>query len=213
MNVSPAAGCYPSSVAEPSHPRLSRYLASLPQGVDSHPECTVRAATMHAALDLLDLEDAEGLPGPVREVVLDPPHRSRHIPEVHNLAFFTWLRDERFEGDEGYLTFTDAVFHRFYAMPLYRLAFMMGRPDQIASASTRIWGWIRSGTSLELVSRGEAHVDLRVRYPDQLFDALHARVLARGLAVAYRLAHSYEELSVTPGEQTPSELLLEVRWS
>ncbi len=200
-------------MGDTSHGELRAYLASLPQGVDSYPECTVRAATMIAALDLLDLDGTEGLPEPVRALVADPPHRSRHIPEVHNLAFFSWLRDERFEGDEGYLTFTDAVFHRFYAMPLYRVVFMVGRPDQVASASTRIWGWVRQGTRLEVTGRGDGHVWLRATSPPHLFDALHARVLARGLAIAYRLAHGYERLAVSLHEQTPTELSLKVAWS
>jgi len=199
-------------VSKPSHPQLARYLARLPQGLDSYPQCTVRAATMIAALDLLDLEGTRGLPEPVRALVEAPPHRSRHIPEAHNLAFFSWLRDERFEGEEGYLTFTDAVFHRFYAMPLYRVAFMMGRPDQVASASSRIWSWVRHGTRLEVTARGAQHVWLRVTTPPHLFDALHARVLCRGLAVAYRLTHGQQHLAVSSHEQTSTELRMKVTW-
>lgn len=199
-------------MGERLHPTLATYLAALPQGVDSYPGCTVRAGTLVSALDLLDLESTEGLPEPVRALVADPPSRSRHVPEVHNLAFFSWLRDERFEGDDGYLTFTDAVFRRFYAMPLYRVAFMMGRPGQVASASPRIWTWVRQGTRLEVVGRGERHVELRAVSPPHLFDALHARIFARGLQVAYRMAHGFERLSVTLGEQTPTAIPMTVDW-
>ena len=200
-------------MGERSRSQLGDYMASLPQGLDSYPECTVRAATLISALDLLDLDSTEGLPEPVRSLVADPPHRSRHIPEVHNLAFFSWLRDERFEGDEGYLTFTDAVFHRFYAMPLYRVAFMMGRPDQVASASSRIWGWVRQGTQLEVTGRGDGHVWLRASSPPHLFGPLHGRVLTRGLGIAYRLAHDYEGLEVSLIERTPTEIRMKVEWT
>jgi hypothetical protein len=200
------------TVPDPTHPALARYLASLPQGVDSYPECTVRAATLIAALDLLELEGTEGLPEPVRALIEGPPHRSQHVREVHNLLFFSWLRDARFDGDEAFLSFTDAAFRRFYARPLYRVAFMMGRPDQVASASRRIWAWVRRGTRLEVTGRGHQHVWLRITSPPHLFDALHARVLARGLAVAYRSAHGLDSLTVTPHGQTPTELRLKVGW-
>ncbi len=200
-------------VPDSSHPELATYLASLPQGLDSHPECTVRSATMRTAIDLLDLESTEGLPEPVAALVADPPHRSHHIPEAHNLCFFSWLRDERFDGEEGYLTFTDAVFHRFYAMPLYRVAFMMGRPEQVAASSSRIWSFVRKGTHLEVMRRAEEVAWLRVSYPPYLFDALHGRVLARGLAIAYRMAHGLEDLWVGVEEQTATELHLRVHWA
>lgn len=200
-------------VPDPSHPELARYLASLPQGVDSYSECTVRAATMIAALDLLDLGSTEGLPEPVRALIADEPHRSHHIPEVHNLCFFSWLRDERFDSDEGYLTFTDAVFRRFYAMPVYRVAFMMGRPDQVASSSARIWSFIRKGSRLEVARRGDQQLWLRVTHPPHLFDELHGRALARGLAIAYRMAHGLEDLTVTVEGQSAVKLQLRVHWS
>jgi len=168
---------------------------------------------MIAALDLLDLQSTEGLPEPVRALVADASHRSHKIPEVHNLCFFSWLRDERFDSDEGYLTFTDAVFRRFYAMPVYRVAFLMGRPVQVAASSGRIWGFIRKGTRLEVARRADQQLWLRVTYPPHLIDALHGRVLARGLAIAYRTAHGLGDLAVTVEGQSAVKLQLRVHWS
>ena len=195
---------------------LESYLAQLPRGLDSYPECRVRGGTLVAALELLDLdgdEELETLPSAVREWVQSPPPRTRHIPEVHNLAFYCWIRDQRFQSDHDYLTFVDAVFRRFYASPLYRVAFMMSRPEVVAAASPRIWSWVRDGTRLEVLSREPGYVHLRVNTPPHLFSPLHGEVLARGLGIAYRsAAPAAKPLEVTVREQEPTALELDVRW-
>ena len=171
-----------------------------PRGHHEH-----RGGPPRAAAGARDAGAAPGLVGGVA------PGR-HHIPEVLNQALYSWIRDARFEDDESFYAFTDKVFQRFYASPVYRVAFLMARPELLAGTSARLWGWVRTGSRLEVQSRQDRELVLRLQYPLGLFGALHAEMLRRGLGIAYRATRGVEGLEIETVEHTLDELRYRLRW-
>jgi hypothetical protein len=177
----------------------------------------VRFSTVSAALDLLRLDpaaDCGGLPEAVAALVQAPPARVGFVPEVYNLAFYSWVCDVCFEDEADYWGFVDRVFIRFYAMPLYRVAFLMARPESVASATPRLWSWVRKGSRFEILEREEHRLVSRLSYPPRLFDRLHVDGLARGLRLAYERAEPSvrREVRMEVAEHGETETRFEVTW-
>ncbi len=193
-------------------PHLTRYLEGLPAGWASHPGARVRAATLNTGVDLLGLRPEPEMPEPLRALLAESPPGRHHIPEVLNQALYAWIRDARFEDDESFYAFTDKVFQRFYASPVYRVAFLMARPELLAGTSARLWGWVRTGSRLEVQIRQDRELVLRLQYPLGLFAALHAEMLRRGLGIAYRATRGVEGLEIETVEHTLDELRYRLRW-
>jgi hypothetical protein len=76
---------------------MRSYLERLPLGVDSHPECEVKASVLRDVLATRSLGDVlDALPVPVRELVTDPPPINAWIREVHALVAMLAIRDRHF---------------------------------------------------------------------------------------------------------------------
>ena len=78
-------------------PSVRAYLERLPFGIDSHPECEVKASVLRDALASRALDsDLDALPAPVRELVRSLPPVSAWIREVHALVAMLAIRDRYF---------------------------------------------------------------------------------------------------------------------
>lgn len=60
------------SAGRPASPRLERYLAGLPDGLGSYPQCQAKGSVLRSLLEGTALERA-GLPEPLRRRLDDPP--------------------------------------------------------------------------------------------------------------------------------------------
>ena len=65
-------------------PNVARYLTSLPNGLDSYPQCEVKGSVLRQLADSTPVPfPSQGLPPQLEALVETPPLPSDWIPEVH----------------------------------------------------------------------------------------------------------------------------------
>ena len=81
-----------------SLPNVTRYLEHLPQGIDSHAHCMVKASVYRDALESRGLQAVlSDLPSDVQELVEHPPPVSAWVREVHTNTIMIAIRDAHFD--------------------------------------------------------------------------------------------------------------------
>ena len=85
-------------------PRVARYLAGLPNGWLSHPECECKATLYREALAALPRRlDTTGLDPLVVSYVEEPPPMTSWVPEVVSSAVYLAIADRVFQNDDAFL--------------------------------------------------------------------------------------------------------------
>ena len=67
-------------------PRLGAYLAQLPAGLDSHPECTAKASVVRKVYEFARDNPLVGLPEPLQRLLDEPLPSSTWVPQAQVLA-------------------------------------------------------------------------------------------------------------------------------
>ena len=174
-------------------PSVDRYLERLPRGLSSHPECQVKASVYRDALASHGLESViSELPRELRELVLEPPPVSSWVPEVYANSIMMAIRDVHFEpGTVGVTAYSEWTRERnllLLTRPLYRALFLLLSPERLLKGLQRRWGAFRKGTTIELVHQGVGAVELRVRYPENLYEETTLSGLRGALVAALEAA-------------------------
>lgn len=154
--------------------RLERYLARLPNGVDSYPDVVVKASTFTACIADKPLHVRRGqVPAPIEKLILMPPLVSAWVPEVHMISIFKLIGDHHFEGRGGTEAFLEWVYdqnRKLLGGKLYRALFWLLNPEAVFRGVEQRWGTFRRGTSLSIVQRSARHAIFEFRYPRHLLD-------------------------------------------
>lgn len=154
--------------------RLERYLARLPDGVDSYPEVVVKASTFTAAMADKPLPIVRGkLPAPIEKLILNPPLVSAWIPEVHMVCIFKMIGDYHFDGRGGTPAFLEWVYDQNMKLlggKLYRALFFFLSVEHVFRGVEQRWSAFRRGTTLNAISRSNRHAIFEFRYPRYLLD-------------------------------------------
>jgi hypothetical protein len=172
--------------------RLERYLARLPDGVDSYPDVVVKASTFTAALADKPLQLGRGkLPAPIEKLITTPPLVSAWIPEVHMVSIFKLIGDQHFEGRGGTPAFLDWVYaqnQKLLGGKLYKALFWFLSPEQVFRGVEQRWGAFRRGSSLLITERSSQHALFEFRYPRYLLDDEGLLAIGTALRVAAEAA-------------------------
>lgn len=165
------------------YPKAARYLASLPAGEASHPECQLKGSVLRNMLDGTPMPfPREGLSPLARALVDSPPLASSWIPEVPFNALL--LAHEDRVPRPVFEEWTYRRNRQLLASPLYRVLFLLLSPGQLFVGMARRWGAFRRGSTLEMLAHEHGLARVRLRYPPHLHDA-HT---LGNLAVAIRAA-------------------------
>lgn len=172
--------------------RLERYLARLPEGVDSYPDVVVKASTFTAALADKPLQVGRGkLPPPIEKLITNPPLVSAWVPEVHMVSIFKLIGDQYFEGRGGTPAFLDWVYaqnQKLLGGKLYKALFWFLSPEQVFRGVEQRWGAFRRGSSLSIIERSDRHALFEFRYPRYLLDEEGLMAIGAALRVAAEAA-------------------------
>lgn len=194
--------------------RLERYLARLPNGVDSYPEVVVKASTFTAALADKPIPVVHGqLPPPIEKLILTPPLVSAWVPEVHMVAIFKLIGDHHFEGRGGTPAFLDWVYdqnRKLLGGKLYRALFFFLTADHVFRGVEQRWNAFRRGTSLSVVSRSGRHALFEFRFPRYLLDEEGLWAIAMALRAVGELAGAKRtEIQIVDVSPTSGHLRLD----
>jgi hypothetical protein len=169
-------------------PELHSYLASLPRGLDSFPECSVRDFAVEAyAREFGRFATEAGLPEPVAKLFLGHFGAS-WLPEVHFQAAHAAVRDLAFADDASFHKWLYRANTELFDRPVLRSLMRLLSPTLVVIGATRRWATFHIGSELttgKLGRQGDRESTLaKLRYPSGLF----ARCFLEGLEQAFLAA-------------------------
>lgn len=205
-------------VADPSSadfPLVEQFLAKLPEGVASYPQCQSRGTTLGRLVDRLEVvAPAGGLPPEVECILRDPP-RGPWIPTAPYLAALVAIREMKCPvGPEG-----DAMFHReleqtsreIYGSARFRVMFFLASPSRMLSAAARRWEGFYRGTSLAVIDQQPTSAVASLRHPPHL--SHNFADVGWGQAIAVALESSGASgCSFELERPSASKLLIHLSW-
>lgn len=160
----PAAHCVPTAPSS----RADDYLAGLPRGLDSHPDCLVDGGLVKLAL----------LRAPVEHALVasfDELHRTgrgRWIPEAHGRAIMAAIADAHFDDLDAYARFVRELIRARMASGFIGFLLPKATSARAPEAAPRVWRALHRGTMLETHDPGPGATTVALWHPPGLIDAL-----------------------------------------
>ncbi len=155
------------------YPRLSAYLAALPAGLGSYPECQVKTSLSLTHLEGMPLPrpDPSQVPEPLSRYLARPPS-SMWMPEVEARALSIAVADHFRMTDAQYLGWVKAQNRTFFRSLMYRSVMSFISPSWIIPKATARWAAVHRGSVLAAEFVGPTDVDVVLTFPPHLFAGL-----------------------------------------
>lgn len=159
-------------------PRTTAWLAGLPLGLDSYPECQVKGSLLRRLVKSQSLQPHIQLLPPELVPWFDtPPLVSAWVPEVHLFAMLHALRDLVFD-EPALHAFVSSGIARMISSPLYKIMFLVVTPTRLLYGIGRRWDQFHRGTTMTASDLGDV-IDVHVEHPPHLYSST-----IRGLTAA-----------------------------
>lgn len=170
------------AAVEATFPATAAYIARLPQGLDSHPDCQVKASLYRSTLDgrPIPRSAAELLPARLKRKVLDPDPVSAWIPEVQSLALVTAHLDVCCSSLDDFERSCYLRQRRLFDSPLYRAIVKLATPNLLLRTAALRWGALHRGTTLEIQENERGLARLSMDHPEHLWDGPTRLALTAG---------------------------------
>lgn len=164
------------------YPNLEEWLAKLPDGEHSYPQCVMKAGLVNVALEHRTFVPPEDLPAWLRAFVEQPHTATAWVPIVHCNAYLLAQLDADFGGSvERYLEFNYDVNRAFAESSMYRMLYRVVSPSFLLRRAADMFRLVYRGLGFA-VSAHQGSATLRITHPPQLYP----RCLAEGWAAAMR---------------------------
>jgi hypothetical protein len=171
--------------------RVDRYLAGLPAGLDSFPECMAKGSVLRSTLIQQPIDQlASRLPLPLRALVLDPPVDSEWLPEARFVAIYLAVADVRGFGDADVLAWARERNRALFRNPAYRILMAVSSPATLLRGATMRWSNWHRGSTLEVEGVVDIGVRALLRFPPGLFDPLMLQVFGEAFVAGLELARA-----------------------
>jgi uncharacterized protein (TIGR02265 family) len=177
-------------------PSLSAYVAALPAGLASYPECVTKGALVRSILDEVDLSDVP-LPTELAAMVRERPLLTAWVSAVHADAMFHVYCDLHARTDQAMLEWTYERSARVGRSQAYRHLLAVAGPRMLLRTSVRMHGLFQRGTEIELAILGEKQAELVLTHPPHL----HSRLNQLSNVALLRAV-----VDVTGGKETACEM-------
>ncbi len=154
-------------------PRASEYLASLPQGLGSFPNCRVRDITVEPYARAFGyLANEPGLPAPVADL-LGGISSGPWFPEAVFMAAHLVVRDRVFDSDTSFHEWIFNANALLFDRPILRNLMRLVSPTLIVLGSAKRWAAFHDGSELTTdcvrATAERAQTFAHLRYPAGLF--------------------------------------------
>ncbi|MGB8930359.1 MAG: hypothetical protein WCC48_03805 [Anaeromyxobacteraceae bacterium] len=170
---------------------MERYLAGLPAGLDSFPECVAKGSVLRSTLVQQPVaEIAARLPAPLRAIVTDPPIDSEWMSEVRLVAVYLAVTDVRGYGDAEALAWARDRNRALFRNPAYRILMAVSSPATLLRGAAMRWSNWHRGSTLEIDGILDEGVRALLRFPPGLFDELMLKVFGEAFSAGLELAHA-----------------------
>jgi hypothetical protein len=169
--------------------RTGAYVTSLPEGLDSYPECASKASIWK---NILRGTDASSLAGrvPPELLVFSSPSMldGAWISAAQSFAGHLALRDCLFPTDDAICEHFRKLDRELLSGRLYRALFALASPRLVVHAADRRFGSMFKGITLEAHDSARHRVELSLRYPHNLLPPLVGRLYLIAFEGAVSLA-------------------------
>lgn len=188
---------------------VASYLAGLPAGLASYPECQAKVAVARSFVERLEQHSPELRLDPDLRAAVEGPV-SAWLPETASTAIFLAARGA-FAGDEPFLRWVEDADRELLSGRLYRALFWLVGPKRVLRAGAERWERLHRGTTLHLEHMGDHDARARLTYPYGLFPPLAIAAYAGSFRVALELAGA-ARCACSVHEQTPTHALFVAHW-
>jgi hypothetical protein len=173
-------------------PQLEVWLAGLPAGWLSYPECEAKGSILRAMVsEPLYRALAPSLPDPLRLLVEYPPLATQWVPEVHQLGLLLAAAEGHFAhagGEAAFLGWGDRSSLAMLRSPLYRALFAVAGPRRLLDGFEKKAGALRRGTTFKLLGQDTGWAEIELGFPTGLYNELLLKTRARTIRGAVEAA-------------------------
>lgn len=199
-------------IAAAQTPSVERYLASLPRGLSSYPECMHKGEPLGVWLQRSPTRDVARLVPPPVAGLLDrdrptPPW----VPEVHANVLYLAMRQAHFPDDAAFLAHARECNRAVLDTPMNRVLFWAAAPRAILRAAGLRWGSLHRGSAIDVRFGQDSSATVVLSFPRGLFPELVLRGNATGFALAMENAGA-REIEVEVRAVAPTRALFTGRW-
>ena len=191
---------------------LERYIAALPDGLNSHAGFQIKAGFSRSLLEELPAPP-RGLPGAVGELVEHPPMISAWIPEVHHQALILGVVERLYDGDQdAFLELMLRMQRRLLGRKIYAPLLQLFDPGRLLKQAAKRWTNFHRGAKLTVGQAGDQEVRVDISHPPGLFSTPGRHALAGGFRAAIEAGRTHEaEVDVVDAGTECTQFRL--RWS
>lgn len=195
-------------------PATAAYIARLPHGLDSHPDCQVKASLYRSTLEgrPIPRNAADALPPRLKQMVLSPAPVSAWVPEVQSLALVTAHLDVCCRSLSDFERSCYLRQRRLFDSPLYRAVVKLATPNLLLRTAALRWGALHRGTTLVVQAneRGVAH--LSMEHPAHLWDKPTRLALTAGFRALLDLSGA-RNTTVEVVDASPTHMRMLGQWT
>lgn len=194
-------------------PRVERYLAHLPDRIDSYPACRARASVYRSHADFQSLRgvDWAHLPRRIVELLRAPSAPSEWISEVASVATLLAIADHlELEGERLHDWFRQCS-TKMLSQQLFAPLMSLASPELMVKHAPARWESVHRGVGFGMVL-GEKCADATLTYPPFLFPEELVHGHGEGICAALSLSRA-RDCAFTVERITPRSCAYRFTWS
>ncbi len=130
------------------YPRLDAYLASLPDGLGSYPECVSKATLLRSSLEGYEDADVSDLDPELRELYASPPPATVWVPAAKVNAIFHAIIDLHHPTPRDVIEWARRRTLRMRDSPIYRRVLAVTSPNALFRVSAQLDRMFQRGTHI-----------------------------------------------------------------
>ncbi|MEM6996418.1 MAG: hypothetical protein AAF721_38290 [Myxococcota bacterium] len=194
-------------------PAMNAFIAGLPDGLASHPQCSAKATLYRTLSETMPLQPDElaAMPAPLRELIERPAPVSSWIPEVYSHAIMLSIYDRRFTNLASFADHAYKHQRRLFEGPLYAVAFRIITPALVVKTSALRWRMFHRGMKFIPNELSPGHGQVRLEYPHGVYEAVLRRALCEALRAALDMTNGGGN-TVLELEASRTHAVLDVHW-
>ncbi len=172
---------------------VERYLASLPRGLASYPECTHKGEPLAVWLRRSPTRVMARIVPPQLAQLLDQDRPVPNwVPDVHANVLYLAMREAHFADDREFIAHARQCNRAVLDTPTNRVVFWAAAPRAILRAAGLRWGSLHRGSAMEVRVTGDCSAEVVLSFPRGLYPELVLRGNATGFALALENAGARE---------------------
>lgn len=197
----------------PAFPRVERYLARLPVGIDSYPECTAKASVFRAFSESRSLRGFawRSVDPKIAAMLRTPFAATDWLPQVGVMASILAIADHHRLDEERTMAWFRECNVSLLSNRMYAALMSLGSPAMLVKLGSLRWGMLHRGIGFG-ITLGDRGADATITYPPFLYSDVLLRGQGEGLCTALAMSRA-KNCSYTIVRSTPRSCVYHFDWA